>query len=242
VTVLPYILLGFFAIGKEHPIRWFILLVFLGNLFVLYLTQARGAWVAAFLLLLWAGGMYLSKKTLLFLGALGLLLFLTIFPKEVMRHHAPLIRPDAPAAKIETGQARWELIQFSLEMIKENPFQMLGFGQRSFVKKYPEFYSKYKGALLWHAHNTFLNITFQTGLQGLALFIYLIYGLLKYNYKRAREEKIPLQKFYFQATFMMIVVFFVRNLTDDFFKDDSALLFWFLAGVVVSIHKGGVNR
>jgi O-antigen ligase len=115
---------------------------------------------------------------------------------------------------------------------------MLGFGQRSFVKKYPEFYNQYKGALLWHAHNTFLNITFQTGLQGLALFIYLLYSLLKYNYNMGREERIPWRKFYFQATFMMIIIFFVRNLTDDFFKDDSALMFWFLSGVAVSVRKG----
>jgi O-antigen ligase len=174
---------------------------------------------------------------MLFLGALGLILALTIFPKEVMQHHAPLLRPDAPAAQIETGQARWELIKFSLDMIREKPFQMLGFGQRSFVKKYPDFYNKYKGARLWHAHSTFLNIAFQTGLQGLALFIYLIYGLLKFHYNKARAEKLPLPKFYFQATFMMIILFFVRNLTDDFFKDDSALLFWLLAGVAVSIKE-----
>ncbi len=34
------------------------------------------------------------------------------------------------------------------------------------------------------------------------------------------------------ATFMMIITFFVRNLSDDFFIDDSALLFWFLSGIV----------
>lgn len=238
VTVLPYLLLGLLACGKDHVFRWFLLLLFLGNLFVLYLTQARGAWVAAVLLLLWAGWRHLSKRNMLLLGALGLILALTIFPKEVIRHHAPLLRPDAPPAQIETGQARWELIKFSLERIREKPFQMLGFGQRSFVKKYPDFYNKYKGARLWHAHATFLNIAFQTGLQGLALFIYLIYGLLKFTYNKARTEKLPLRKFYFQATFLMIIVFFVRNLTDDFFKDDSALLFWLLAGVAASLKEG----
>jgi len=238
VTVLPYLLLGFFSVGKDHALRWVLLLIFLGNLFVLYLTQARGAWVAAVFLLMWTGWMYLSKKTMFIFAILGFLLFLVLFPKGVMRHHAPLISPDAPGSKIETGAARWELIQFSLQQIKENPFQMLGFGQRSFVKKFPDFYNKFKGALLWHAHNTFLNITFQTGLQGLAFFIFLLYGLLQYNYRRWRQEGFPWRKFYFQATFMMVITFFVRNLTDDFFKDDSALLFWFLSGVAMSIKEG----
>ena len=31
----------------------------------------------------------------------------------------------------------------------------------------------------------------------------------------------------------MVISFFVRNLSDDFFVDDSALLFWFLAGLAL---------
>jgi O-antigen ligase len=238
VTVLPYLLVGFLLVGKGRPVRWVFGVISLGNLFVLYLTQSRGAWVAAILCLIWTGSMYLPKKKMILLGALGLLLFLIFLSKGVMQHHAPIIRPDLPATRIETSQARWHLILFSLDKIKENPLQMLGFGQRSFVKKYPEFYNQYKGALLWQAHNTFLNVTFQTGVQGLALFIFLLYALLKYNYNMGREESFPWRKFYFQSTFMMIIIFFVRNSTDDFFKDDSALLFWFFSGVAVSLRKG----
>jgi O-antigen ligase len=238
VTVLPYLFLGLRMMGKGHPVRWGGWMIFLANLFVLYLTQSRGAWIAAVLFLVWAGWMYLPRKSMLAFGALGLVLFLLFFPKEVIQHHAPINRPGAAESKIETGAARWELMRFSLERIREAPFQMLGFGQRSFVKAFPEFYNQYKGALLWQAHNTFLNITFQTGLQGLVIFIFLVYRLLKYNYRGAREEKSPWGKVYLQATFMMIVIFFVRNLTDDFFKDDTALLFWFLAGVAISIKEG----
>lgn len=36
----------------------------------------------------------------------------------------------------------------------------------------------------------------------------------------------------------MIIAFFVRNLYDDFFIDDSALLFWFLSGAVLALRKG----
>jgi hypothetical protein len=31
---------------------------------------------------------------------------------------------------------------------------------------------------------------------------------------------------------MMVITFFVRNLSDDFFIDDSALLFWVLSGII----------
>jgi hypothetical protein len=35
----------------------------------------------------------------------------------------------------------------------------------------------------------------------------------------------------------MIIAFFIRNLSDDFFVDDSALLFWFLVGTGMAIDK-----
>jgi hypothetical protein len=40
----------------------------------------------------------------------------------------------------------------------------------------------------------------------------------------------------------MIITFFVRNLSDDFFVDDSALLFWFLSGAVLAIGKGSSGK
>ncbi len=237
VTVLPYILIGFYMVGKNSSYRWILCLLFLLNLFVLYLTQARGAWVAALVLLIWTGWQFLSKKNLMVAVGLGIVLILIFFPKIILRHHAPIINTESPLTKVETGQARLELYKFVLGKVKENPFRMLGFGQRSFVKKYPDFYNKYKGALLWHAHNTFLNIALQTGVQGFILFCLLIFFLLKYNLERTWEEKVPLFKFYFQATFLMVVALFVRTFTDDYFKDDSALLFWFLSGVSISLNR-----
>jgi hypothetical protein len=36
----------------------------------------------------------------------------------------------------------------------------------------------------------------------------------------------------------MVISFFGRNLWDDFFVDDSALLFWLLSGAAVALEKG----
>jgi O-antigen ligase len=126
-------------------------------------------------------------------------------------------------------------LKFTGEKIIENPFQMLGFGRRSFVKKYREFFLKYSGAQLWHAHNTFLNLALQTGIQGLIIFSLLIYILLRSTYAGFKRSGSLWPKYYLFGTFMMIITFFVRNLSDDFFVDDSALLFWLLAGMAMGI-------
>ncbi len=237
ITILPYLLLAVFFVRKISNRLALLCLLFL-NFFALYLTHSRGAWIAATISLFLAGWKFLPKKILVVSMATAAVLFFFLAPQTIIKHHAGVISSGAPPTSIETGQARWELIKFSLEKIKENPFRMIGFGRRSFVKKYQDFYLQYKGALLWHAHNTFLNIALQTGLQGLAIFCFLIYKLIKYCYGRANFENSLLPKYFLLATLLMVITFFVRNLSDDFFIDDSALLFWFLSGAAVSLREG----
>ncbi|MGD0623677.1 MAG: O-antigen ligase family protein [Thermodesulfobacteriota bacterium] len=237
ITILPYLLIPVFIVRRISN-RLTLLCLLLLNFFALYLTHSRGSWIAATILLLLAGWRFLPKKILIVSTATAAVLFFFLAPQTIIKHHAGVISSGAPPTSIETGQARWELIKFSLEKIKESPFQMLGFGRRSFVKKYQDFYLRYKGALLWHGHNTFLNIAFQTGLQGLAIFCFLIYKLIKYCHQRANFENSLLPKYFLLATLLMVITFLVRNLSDDFFIDDSALLFWFLSGAAVSLRRG----
>jgi O-antigen ligase len=156
--------------------------------------------------------------------------FVVLSPPTAFWHTTPVRGPAAPEGKIETGNVRWEAVKFSLNQIAEHPFRMIGFGRRSFVKEFQDFYLKYEGSLIWHAHNTFLDLALQTGIQGLVIFCLLLYGLIKYFYTRIKQKE-PVQILFFtQATLWMIMAFFIRNLSDDFFVDDSALLFWFLVG------------
>ena len=241
VTLIPYILIATFYV-RQTSHRLFLFLLLGLNFFCLYMTYSRGSWIAAAILLFMVGWKFLPKKIILVTAGLAGLGFLLLAPNEILWHKTPVSGPGAPGGVMETGEARWGLTKFSLEKIKENPFRMLGFGQRSFVKKYRDYYLKYKGALLWHAHNTFLNLTFETGLQGLVIFCFFLYKILRYCYDKARSEEFPLTKFYSWATFFMIITFFARNLSDDFFIDDSAVLFWFLSGAVLALGKGSSGK
>jgi O-antigen ligase len=237
VTILPYLLAAFFLV-RQNLHRFLIFLLLGLNFACLYMTHSRGSWVAAAFLIFVIGWNFLPRRAILVSAGLAVLGLFLLAPRGILWHTTPISGPGAPGGTIETGNVRWELTKFSLGKVMENPFQMLGFGQRSFVKKYKDFYLKYKGAQLWHAHNTFLNISLQTGLQGLVFFCLLLYQLLRYCYTRAKLEESPSLKFFFLATFMMIITFFVRNLSDDFFVDDSALLFWLLSGASLTITRG----
>ena len=239
ITVLPYLSLSLFYLPRSRQngaLRFLVVL----NLFALYLTQSRGAWIVVPVLLVGIGWIFFSRKIfliLLMIAGLATLWFFFFFsPPEFMRHYTFFKAPNRLQSKIETGQARLWVTQFVVKKIWENPFQMLGFGQRSFVKKYPDIYLQYKGLQLWHAHNTFLDIAVQTGVQGLVIFLLFLYKLLNYCYQRSKQNLLPLRQYYFLATFFMVIALFIRCLSDSFFIDDSALLFWFLIGMAMAIH------
>lgn len=232
LTVIPYILAAVF-LTREKTQRLILSLLAVLNFICLYLTHSRGSWVAAAVLILLIGWRFLPRRSLLICAGLAGLGFFLFAPSGILRHDISIPGPATQGKTIETGGARWELTKFSLEEIRKSPFRMLGFGQQSFVKKYREFYLSYKGAQFWHAHNTFLNLAFQTGVQGLALFCFFLYLILGYYYRKSGETEDPLLGFLSLAAFIMVISFFVRNLSDDFFVDDSALLFWFLAGLAL---------
>jgi putative inorganic carbon (HCO3(-)) transporter len=236
VTAIPYLLTAFFLI--ERPLHRRLLLFLLAlNYSCLYLTHSRGAWIPGALLLLLAGWKFTSRNVFLPILLTAGVCLLVLSPPTVFWHTTPVHGPGAPAGKIETADVRWEAVKFSVNQIAEHPFRMIGFGRRSFVKEFQDFYLKYEGSLIWHAHNTFLNLALQTGIQGLVIFCLLLYGLVKYFYSVVEREE-PVQLLFFnQATLWMIIAFFLRNLSDDFFVDDSALLFWFLVGAGMAFDK-----
>jgi hypothetical protein len=59
--------------------------------------------------------------------------------------------------------------------------------------------------------------------------------------ERGKSERAPFTTYYSLGTFLMIITFFSRNLSDDFFVDDSALLFWFLCGMIFALKIGVKN-
>ena len=232
LTITPFLVASFLVIKTRSSLRIWIWILLCLNIFALILNFSEGAWVASaalgviLILKLFPGKIVIFFLILGFLG----IFFLLPNPSRSFYHRFSDI-----SAPLNHYNARWILAKFSFEKIMESPFRMIGFGQRSFVKKFRGFTKVYKQ--LWHAHNTFLNIALQTGLQGVILFFFLLYRILKYCHEEAKLDENLLEKFYFTGTFMMVVTFFVRNLSDDFFIDDSALLFWFLVGMAFALQN-----
>jgi O-antigen ligase len=238
VTVIPYIFVAAFFLKKTSNLVIILILLSL-NLFALLLTYSRGSWIAILALALLAGWKFAPRKVYIpSLLLIALIIFLAA-PHEISQFYDRFTNSNSYP---DSYHGRWIVAKFYLERIQENPLEMLGFGQRSFIKKHVNFYKKYEKVQLWHAHNTFLNIAVETGLQGLLIFCFLLYRLLKYCNEIGISKKYSIMGYVSLGAFMMIITFFIRNLSDDFFIDDSALLFWLISGIVFAFEEGRLTK
>lgn len=154
---------------------------------------------------------------LMFTFVVGTLLFKTQFESRV---------GDWRIATV--NDVRWRLWDFSIARIAEHPLTGAGFGRGAFSIAYPDF--KVTNSPLWHAHNMVLNKGIQMGLPGIAAFLLLLFaaGRLLVRGLISQQNLRP----YVLASLAMLAGIFMKNMTDDFFVRDGALLFWLLVGVV----------
>ncbi len=207
------------------------------NLLGIYITFGRAMWMAAaaeFFLIGWIG----NRKKILLGATASLLLFLVFIPRSVCLHGERLSF-SAPGVNTAVGGTAGDLLdiwKLAFHYIQERPFQGIGFGRSSFSEAFPEFRAQHQ-PMLWHAHNTLLDFTFQTGIQGLLALLWVM-GAAGFHCFRRRGPGIdPWVRNFSLATGVMVVGFLIRNFFDDFFVDDNALMFWFLIGTALGSSK-----
>ena len=100
-------------------------------------------------------------------------------------------------------------------------------------KGYPELFSQ-EDVLFWHAHNMFLNAAISMGIPG-ALAMLVLFAWFGYLYLRLLGTNEALLQRIGVAGLLLLVGVVGRNLTNDFFVRDGALLFWALNGALLGV-------
>ena len=162
VLVWPYLLLA----PLVWPQNWAkgAWLLLLGTTMVLaYATYNRAAWLAMLLqaaLCLIMLARRRARVALMVLAAMvlaaGLLL---LAPGSRHGETWSMLLKDP----LKTGGTAGDLLaawRHSWHQIEKDPFRGIGLGRHSFSKAYPEFRRTHQ-PLLWHAHNTFVDLTLQ---------------------------------------------------------------------------------
>ena len=115
--------------------------------------------------------------------------------------------------------------------ILEHPLVGKGFGRQTMKMAYPDLVSR-EFPLFWHPHNLFLEYGIAMGIPGMLALIYLFYALLRRFWQMSRADE-HVSAMAGICGVLLVVGVIARNLTNDFFLRDQALLFWALAGMLL---------
>lgn len=238
VTVWPFILLSTLVFPKpnlQKPLWALTGFTALAG----YITFSRACWVSM-LVELWLIWVVTSKKRsrALLAGVAVVLIGVSILSMLPGSRHGEQWDElmDRPR---EVGGTTGDLLlvwNHTLGEIAKHPFTGIGLGRHSFSKAYPDFRDENQ-PLLWHAHNMFLDIGIQTGVQGLLALLWFLSALVYYCWPRAPLKPKQIWPVFSAATAIMIAGFCLRNMTDDFFADDSALMVFLLAGLAMGARE-----
>lgn len=122
---------------------------------------------------------------------------------------------------------RIPLWSFVIERISERPLTGAGFGRGALRRTLTEHFDN---GQLWHAHNLFLNYTLQMGVGGL-LAILILFSAMAQAFWRLYRSTQPDARLIGIVGLALLSGVIVKNMTDDFFVRQNALLFWALAGM-----------
>ena len=126
------------------------------------------------------------------------------------------------------GDPRFPFWPAVLKTVADHPFTGTGFGIGLMKKAHPELIPP-NFTLLWHAHNTVLNYAVQMGIPGAAALLLMFFGFARQFSKFLRTN--PAAAVAGIAGIMLLTGVLLRNQTNDFFRRDTALLFWALIGI-----------
>lgn len=218
-----------FAVSESRKARWLI-----GTVLVLILVAAVAgrqrmllpiflAQLAIGVALAHRAGLLRLSRRALWIGFAGALIFVavTVPLLQAWRTHTHQVTPIAQ-------DSRWAAWPKVVDRILDQPLVGAGLGRQAMRRAHPDLVV----ADVSHAHNVFLNAGISMGLPGVLAMLWLFAALLL-AYARLLNAAEARTRWIGIAGILMITGVLARNLTNDFFVRDGALLFWALNGALL---------
>lgn len=121
----------------------------------------------------------------------------------------------------------------AIDKISENPFYPHGYGRFLFGKTVRNEDNKH--FIYPQTHNTFIGVAFELGIQGLAVFLWMITTFFIVCFKYWLNSKDSLVKYFSVSLMTMMVGYWVNNFFGSFDGDDTKLLFMMLLGIGMAV-------
>ncbi len=210
--------------------RWTARMVSLMTPLAVYITFDRGCWVALTLTGLALHPFFIQRLKVYLIGlAATALAIVLLLPSGVLVHGQKIGLYGGQEIEANTLSQRMLVWSYCWRCLKTNPWGGIGYGRHNFAPAFPDFWQRYKKFQLWHCHNTYLDLALQTGLVGLAAFLFLAYRALKMAFSLWRRAG-PMAV-WGAVGFLSLAAFLVRILWDSFYVDEHVRLVWLVLGL-----------
>lgn len=227
LALLPALLWAGAALRQQH--RWGMIAGLIAlQLVVAVIAGQRQFWLVFALqvllglpLLRRAGFIQISTSRMRAIGLLVVLLSALVIVGATARRDTISLQDDPRLTIWPKVAAR----------ILEHPLVGKGFGREVMKKAYPDLLSQ-KYSEVWHAHNVFLNYGMSMGVPGVIAILWLFFALLRSFWALSRNEDRVIAMTGV-CGILLVAGVVTRNLTNDFFLRDLALLFWAIAGMLL---------
>lgn len=243
VTVLPFVAVYALQLKDTHKTIYYLLLAVLAlNVVVLYFSGNRAGLVSLLVELGLAGyllrdSIFLPAQRRVLIGIIVLAVALSGLLVKQANDRNVLLQSELGSTAADEPDQRRKIWHVAVGNIRAHPLIGAGFGREVFRLRNPEFFEE--NSNYWHAHNILLNKGVQMGIPGMLAFLGLIFAVLRAVWvPRTRRQQISPLHAYEIACVVMIVGLLTKNMTDDFFVRDGALLFWVLTGTVLGAIGG----
>ncbi len=204
----------------------------------LYFTFSYGAWmgvISGFMFLFWFFAKHSfgrkERKILLFYYFIVLLFIIILVVSQLGSEKSQSFLYSTRSS----FQSRLTIWRVGLSVLKDHSLWGIGLG--TFQEYYLDYRSYFKEPYLEWAvpqpHNLFLAFWLQTGILGLIGFIWIITGFFKMGLKLCRES----DSLHLSLIAVMICIL-VHGLVDTtYWKNDLAVVFWVIVGLMVALSR-----
>lgn len=200
----------------------------------LILTYSRGCYLG--LLLAAAMFLVLLDRRFLIVGIIAVALCPLYLPESVLARFASIGNMGDTSTSY-----RVYIWMGTLAMLKDYWFCGIGPGTDAFNLVYPDY--AYNAITAPHSHNLFLQITCDTGVCGLLVFLLLIVSFYRMMFTAIHAEGDRTMRLYQIAGVSAVTGFLAQSMTDyTFYNYRVLLLFWALLALCVAFTRLGHPR
>jgi len=131
------------------------------------------------------------------------------------------------------GSGRINFWKKAVSIIRESPVFGTGLNTYSrILKRDPD------KATWWYAHNCYLQMTAETGLIGLASFLWMLFVLFRHGFNGCHQIKDLWPLTFLQGTIAGLSGFLVQSFFDNtFYTVQLGILMWFFIGLLVAVTR-----